>query len=383
VSICHDERRSGTHAVPASQVLITALLVSLAVGVAAVASPHPTARSLARPADGARPVPDGAKAVYLSYYGVADATIRGRVLDLLDRTELNAVVIDVKGDRGFVPYATSVELAVQASARGPVRWNGFDATLERLKAGGIYTIARIVVFKDDVLARYRPSWALLDTRTGRPWVDREGLAWVDPFKEEAWAHTLQLAGAAAAKGFDEIQFYYLRFPSEGALGAIQYSAASTQETRTRAIGRFLAAARQEVGDRARLAIDVFGYTAFNDNDTNVGQRIEDLATLVDVICPMAYPSAYHVGIPGYRNPVAHPYEVVAETVRRIQARSRHGRALVRPWIQDFRDYAFDRRAFGPMEVGAQIRAAHDAGASGWMLWNPRNRYTVEALRPPS
>jgi hypothetical protein len=366
----------------ASRVLIAALLALLAVGVAAVASPGPTARLLARTADSARPAPAVVKAVYLSYYGVADATIRGRVLDLLDGTELNAVVIDVKGDRGFIPYATSVELAVQAGARGPVRWNGFDAALARLKAGGVYTIARIVVFKDDVLARHRPTWALLDTRTGRPWVDREGLAWIDPFKDEAWAYTLQLAVEAAAKGFDEIQFDYLRFPSEGPLGAIRYSAVSTQETRTRAIGRFLAAARQMLGDRARLAIDVFGYTAFNDNDTNVGQRIEDLAPLVDVICPMAYPSAYHVGIPGYRNPVARPYEVVAETVRRIRARSRHGGALVRPWIQDFRDYAFDRRAFGPMEVAAQIRAAHDAGASGWMLWNPRNRYTVEALGPP-
>lgn len=366
-----------------SRGLIAALLASLAVGVAAVASSGPAARSLGRPANGAQPEPAGVKAVYLSYYGVADATIRGRVLGLLDRTELNAVVIDVKGDRGFIPYATSVELAGPAGARGPVRWSDFDATLARLKAGGVYTIARIVVFKDDVLARYRPAWALLDSRTGRPWVDREGLAWIDPFKEEAWTYTLQLAGEAAAKGFDEIQFDYLRFQSEGALGAIRYSAASTQETRTRTIGRFLAAARQALGDRPRLAIDVFGYTAFNDNDTNVGQRVEDLAMLVDVICPMAYPSAYHVGIPGYRNPVAHPYEVVAETVRRIQARSRHSRVLVRPWLQDFRDYAFDRRAFGPLEVGAQMRAAHDAGAAGWMLWNPRNRYTVEALGPPS
>jgi hypothetical protein len=270
---------------------------------------------------------------------------------------------------------------VQAGARGPIRWGGFDATLQQLKARGVYTIARIVVFKDDVLARYRPAWALMDSRTGRPWVDQEGLAWIDPFQEEAWRYTLQLAREAAAKGFDEIQFDYLRFPSDGSIGAIRYSAPSTQATRTRAVGRFLTAARQEIGAHARLAIDVFGYTAFNENDTNVGQRIEDLARLVDVICPMAYPSAYHAGIPGYRNPVAHPYEVVIETVRRARARSRDARAVIRPWIQDFRDYAFDRRPFGPMEVRAQIKAATDGGASGWMLWNPRNRYTAEALRP--
>jgi hypothetical protein len=96
---------------------------------------------------------------------------------------------------------------------------------------------------------------------------------------------------------------------------------------------------------------------------------------------MAYPSAYHLGIPGYRNPVAHPYEVVLETVRRVRQRSAHTRVRVRPWIQDFRDYAFDRRPFGVPELRAQMQAALDAGAQGWMLWNPQNRYTTEALQP--
>ena len=130
---------------------------------------------------------------------------------------------------------------------------------------------------------------------------------------------------------------------------------------------------------AALAIDVFGYTGFNPDDTGVGQRIEELAPLVDVLCPMAYPSAYHVGIPGFRDPVAHPYEVVLETVRRIRGRSAHAPVQVRPWIQDFRDYAFDRRSFGVPELRAQMRGALDGGASGWMLWNPGNRYTAEAL----
>jgi hypothetical protein len=359
--------------------LASLALLALGVLLAAVMPPALVAPAHSAPADRDASVPDSIRAVYLSYYGITNASIRARVLDLLEHTELNGVVIDVKGDRGFIPYATSVDLAAAAGARGPVRWDGFDATLQRLKARGVYTIARIVVFKDDVLARYRPGWALMDSRTGRPWVDREGLAWIDPFKDEAWDYALQLVGEAAAKGFDEIQFDYLRFPSDGALGAIRYSASSTQVTRTRAIGHFLAAARRKVGDRARLAIDVFGYTAFNEDDTNVGQRIEDLAPLVDVLCPMAYPSAYHRGIPGFPNPVAHPYEIVAETVRRTRARSRDTRTSVRPWIQDFRDYAFDRRPFGPLEIRAQMRAAADAGAAGWMLWNPANRYTAGAV----
>ena len=130
-----------------------------------------------------------------------------------------------------------------------------------------------------------------------------------------------------------------------------------------------------------LAIDLFGYAAFNLDDTGIGQRIEELCPLVDVLSPMAYPSAYHLGIPNYRNPVAHPYEVVFETVRRARQRSARTSVQVRPWIQDFRDYAFDRRPFGVSEVRAEMKAALDAGATGWMLWSPRNQYTVEALAP--
>ena len=320
------------------------------------------------------------KGVYLSYYGVGDRTIRGRVLELLDRTELNAVVIDVKGDRGFIPYESRIPLARSAGAMGPVRLPDVDDLLAGLKAKNIYTAARVVVFKDDVLAHYRPEWAVANTTTGALWLDNERLAWIDPFREEAWAYPIAVAQEAALKGFDEIQFDYLRFPSDGRLGSARYSQASTQPSRVQAITLFLRQARAALAPAgAALAVDVFGYTAFNPDDTGVGQRIEDLATLVDVLCPMAYPSAYHVGIPGVPNPVAHPYEIVLETVRRIRGRSAQAPVQVRPWIQDFRDYAFDRRPFGVSEVRAQMRAALDAGATGWMLWNPGNRYTADAL----
>ncbi|HYB71627.1 MAG TPA: putative glycoside hydrolase [Candidatus Bathyarchaeia archaeon] len=320
------------------------------------------------------------KAVYLSYFGVADPGIRGQVLDLLNRTELNAVVIDVKGDRGFIPYESRVPLAVEAGAMGPVRLHDPDGLLAQLRAKGVYTIARVVVFKDHVLARRRPDWAVIDVGTGAPWVDNEGLAWVDPFVEKAWEYSIAVAQEAAEKGFREIQFDYLRFPGDGRLGAARYSKPTTQETRLQAITGFLKRAAEALTSTgASLAVDLFGYTAFNFDDTGVGQRVEELAPLVDCLCPMAYPSAYHRGIPGVPNPVAHPYEVVLETVRRTRERAGPGAAHVRPWIQDFRDYAFDRRPFGVAELRAQMQAAHDAGAAGWMLWNPRNRYTVEAL----
>lgn len=352
----------------------------LAAGLALVGGALPMGRQ-ARGQDSG-PRPRTVKGLYLSYHGVGDRTIRGRVFDLLDRTELNTVVIDVKGDEGYLPYESRVPLAREIGATGRVRVDDFDGLLARLKAKGFYLIARIVVFKDNLLARHRPDWAVTDTGTGALWLDAERLAWLDPFEEEAWPYAIAIASEAARKGFDEIQFDYLRFPTEGHLAAARYGRPNTQASRGRAVAGFLDHARAALRPTgALLAIDVFGYTAFNFDDTGIGQHVETLAPLVDVLCPMAYPSSYHLGIPGYRNPVAHPYEIVFETVRRLRERTAAARVQVRPWIQNFRDYAFDRRPFEAAEVQAQMRAARDAGATGWMLWNPQNRYTVDALDP--
>jgi len=325
--------------------------------------------------------PHAVKAAYLTYYGVGDKGIRERVVELTNRTELNAVVIDVKGDRGFIPYRTGVAAALEAGAQGPVIIKDFDGLLADLKARGIYTIARIVAFKDNVLAHHRRNLAVIDTRTGKPWIDNEKLAWVDPTREEVWSYLIAIAREAAGKGFDEIQFDYVRFPTDGRLSAARYSRPNTQAVRLETIAGFLARARRELGPTGVfLAANVFGYTAFNGNDTDIGQRIEELAPHLDYLSPMVYPSGYHRGIPGFRNPVEHPFEVVRETVRLVRKRSTHATVQVRPWIQDFRDYAFDRRIFGVREIRAQMRGADEAGAVGWMLWNPRNDYTAEALR---
>jgi hypothetical protein len=321
------------------------------------------------------------RAAYLTYFGVADKTIRERVLELVARTELNAVVIDIKGDRGLIPYRTQVPLALEAGAQGPVIIKDFEGFIASLKARGIYTIARIVTFKDNVLAQAKPEWAIIDTRTGKPWIDNEKLAWVDPFREEVWNYNIAIAKEAVAKGFDEVQFDYVRFPTDGKLSAARYSQPNNSQTRLPAIGAFFAKARRELGPLgAFVGADVFGYTAFNENDTDIGQRVEELSVYLDYICPMVYPSGYHRGIPGVRNPVAQPYEIVKESVRLTRKRSATA-VVVRPWLQDFRDYAFDRRIFGVPEIKAQLRGAKDGGAVGYMLWNPKNDYTGAALPP--
>jgi len=324
------------------------------------------------------------KAAYLTYFGFGDRGIRGRVLDMVEHTELNAVVIDVKGDRGWIIYPTRVEQALAIGAQGPGTLRDFDAMMADLKARGIYTIARIVTFKDNMLANARPDLAIVDTRMGKPWVDRENLAWVDPFREEVWNYNIAIAKEAIERGFDEVQFDYVRFPTDGKLQVAQYARPVNKETRLPTIAAFLERARKEIGARgAYMGADIFGYTAFNENDTDIGQRVEELAPHLDYMCPMVYPSGYHLGIPGYRNPVANPYMVVRESVRMIRKRSAHTVARIRPWLQDFKDYAFDKRIFGVAEIRDQIRGADEAGGTGWMLWNPRNDYTRAALREKS
>jgi hypothetical protein len=321
--------------------------------------------------------------VYLTFYGIGDREIRTRTLELLERTELNTLIVDVKGDRGFISYKSDVPLAQAIGATRVTTFRDVDALLPALKAQGIYTIARIVAFKDPVLAAARPEWAILDARTGEPWIDHEGLAWVDPFRPEAWAYIISVAKEAAEKGFDEIQFDYIRFPSDGGIQHALYSRPPDMAERMAAINGFLAeaaAALKPLG--AFVAADVFGYTLWNTDDTGIGQRIEDMARYLDVLSPMVYPSSYHLGIPGYRNPIAYPYEIVYHSLIRARERLRGSPVRIRPWLQDFRDYAFDRRRYTPREVLAEIRGSEEAvGADGWMLWNPRVRYTEAALAP--
>src|SRR5207253_9412288 len=142
-----------------------------------------------------------------------------------------AVVIDVKGDRGWISYPTRVEQALAAGAQGPATLRDFDAMMADLKARGVYTVARIVTFKDNILATARPDLAILDTRTGKPWIDRENLAWVDPFREEVWAYNIAIAREAVRRGFDEVQFDYVRFPTDAKLGAAKYDRRNHRETR--------------------------------------------------------------------------------------------------------------------------------------------------------
>jgi hypothetical protein len=321
--------------------------------------------------------PFAPKAVYLSFYGIGDRGLRESALQLIDSTELNALVIDVKGDRGLISYRSGIPLAAQVGAQVMITVKDIDGLLKSLREKGIYTIARIVVFKDDPLASARPDLAV-KLPSGAIWRDREGLAWVDPFKKDTWDYNIAIAVEAAQRGFDEIQFDYLRFPDAHGL---VFSMANEEENRVRAIANFLEAARRKLTPfNVFLAADLFGYVCWNFDDTGIGQTLDAVAPHLDYLSPMLYPSGFHVGIPGCSDPVAHPYEIVYRSLIRAKERTGLPPVRFRPWLQAFRDYAFDRRPFAGREVTQQIRAAEDFGANGWMLWNPQNEYSADGLR---
>jgi len=317
------------------------------------------------------------KALYLSFYGAGSKTLREAALRLIDTTELNALVIDVKGDKGMIPYKSSVLIASQIGAQKIITVKNIKGLIKTFRDKGIYTIARIVTFKDNLLAEARPDLAI-KTRGGQIWRDRERLAWVDPSKKEVWDYNLNIAVEAAQNGFDEIQFDYVRFPDTKGLS---FSVENTEKYRVNAISGFLTEAKKKLTPyNVFLAADLFGYVTWNFNDTFIGQKLENLVPILDYFSPMLYPSGFKFGIPGYRVPVSHSYEIIYLTLKRGQERTRLQPVRFRPWLQAFKDYAFDRRQFTGKEIKEQIDAAEKFGSHGWMLWNPRNIYTADGLK---
>jgi hypothetical protein len=317
------------------------------------------------------------KALYLTVYGIGSSTLRNAALALIQGGGVNALVVDVKGDRGLVPYPSAVALTQADGARQITTIPDLAALVQTLHAKGIYAIARIVTFKDEPLATWRRDLAVKRT-DGALFKDREGMAWTDPNQPEVRRYNIAMAVEAARAGFDEIQFDYLRFPD--APQRLIFAAPATQAQRLAAISGFLAQARQELQPyNVYLAVDIFGYVCWNLDDTGIGQRLEEIAPQVDYLSPMLYPSGFQFGIPGDRNPITHVYEIVRQSLEKARLRLSISPKRFRPWLQAFRDYAFDRRAFTADAVSEQIRAATDFGADGWMLWNPSNDYNGTGL----
>lgn len=324
--------------------------------------------------------PERIKAIYANLNSIIDPERWDRLIAIADETEINAMVVDIKQDTIY--YDTGVAFfqdldGVVQPAFDPAE---ITATLDE---HDIYSIARVVVFKDPIVAERRPELAVKDEVSGGLWRDMNGTAWVNAFNEELWEANAALAGELAAMGFDEVQYDYIRFPSDGDLTTADFGPDYSEEARRGAIAGAVALGAERVhANGARFAIDLFPIVALQGNDQGIGQTLQDLVPLADSVNLMIYPSHYEEGnVPVDGHPNDFPAETVSHTLDRAEELVPGSRLKMRPWIQDF-DYPLAGYSkYGPAEVRAQIDAAEMSGASGWMLWNAAGTFEVDALEP--
>jgi hypothetical protein len=282
-------------------------------------------------------------------------------MNLIKTTEINALTIDYKDDEGRVSQ-------------------NLKPFIDDLKTKKVYTIARIVAFKDNNAPRKFKQLALKNKLTGEPWQDKKNVTYLNPYNTEAWDYLIAVSKEAIAIGFDEVQFDYVRFPTDGDLKKIEWSVGEpSSKTRSDAISGFLRKARKEVGALGGfLAADVFGDTAFVPGDSGIGQNIEAIAPYLDYICPMVYPSGYNKNYAGVKDPVNQPGEIVEVSVKRYRLRAEavNEDVVIRPWLQYFRDYSPAKKTYGEKEYLAQINGSNKAGGSGWLMWNAASNYST-------
>lgn len=333
----------------------------------------------------AKDAPPAVKGIYVTG-PVAGHTRMEEIIQLVEETELNTVVIDVKNDEGYVTYEMSSETVEALGAR--VKYvKDMPGLVQELHDKGIYVIARVVAFRDPYLAEAKPEWSVHRTN-GTIYYDSSGLAWVNPYKREVWDYLVEVAQCAAEDGFDEIQFDYVRFSTEIKSGEVNYGEDSASVSKTEIITQFTQYAHDKLSPMGvYVSADVFGTIIDNSYDSSiVGQDYAAISSNLDVICPMIYPSHYASGVYNQKYPNSAPYEMIMGAMQAsdtaLSGLTEEERPIVRPWLQDFTaSWIKPYQSYGAEEVRAQIQAVYDSGYSEWILWNASNRYTKDALLP--
>jgi hypothetical protein len=321
--------------------------------------------------------PDTVKALYLNAWAAGSPTKLPRLMDVADSTEINSFVIDVK-EGGEISYESKVPLAKAIGAnRQYIR--DMKGKLEKMRARNIYPIARIVVFKDPVLAKARPDLAVKNA-DGSVWLDNKGTAWVDTYNKAVWDYNIALAREAVELGFSEVQWDYVRFSDapRSYLARAVYPAAAGR-TKADAVREFLLYSKEKLKDlEVPVTADVFGLTVTTTGDMGIGQQWEKMADAVDVILPMVYPSHFIAGNYGLRSPNAAPYRTIKRSMDDAVRRSKPlpNAAIIRPWLQAF---TLGPPKYTPAHVRAQIEAVYDAGLTEWVLWSPGSNYNAAAF----
>lgn len=317
------------------------------------------------------------KGIFSTAYSAGGSRL-DTLIRLIDESGLNAIVIDVKEDKGVITYEMNLPGFGEFATAQPII-RDIGALMARLEEHGIYPIARIVVFKDTLLAEKRPDLSFLNP-DGSVWRNGRGESFVNPYKEEVWQYNVEVAKQAVKAGFKEIQFDYVRFPEGFETRADSLTYYSDERPRTEVVAEFVRYAREQLNPLgARVSVDIFGFAASVPSADGIGQDFNEISRYVDVICPMVYPSHYSTGWFGSEVPDAEPYRTIDGAMKDTREKLKqieNLKPIVRPWIQDFTaTWVPGHIPYGKAEVEAQIRALKDNGIEEFLLWNPSNVYT--------
>ena len=322
--------------------------------------------------------PEAVKGIYMSQCVSGTPSFRDSLVKLIAETELNSVVIDIKYFTGQIafPSENPVLASSVSKACGARDMREFVATLHEQN---IYVIGRITVFQSPFHTKNHPEWAVkTKSDPTKVWHDFKKLSFVDVSARPYWDYIVTLSKEAYNLGFDELNYDYIRYPSDGPMSEV-YSTWGKELTKPEALKAFYQYLSAEVKPTgAVISADLFGMTTTNKDDLNIGQILEDALTYFDYVAPMVYPSHYPPGFLGYKNPAAYPYEIVKyamdEAVKRAVAINQPA-TKIRPWLQDFNLGA----PYTPEMIKKQFQATYDSGLTSWLLWNAGNKYTRGAL----
>ncbi len=329
--------------------------------------------------------PKDIKGIYMTSWVAGIPTMRNKLITFVNDSEINAVVIDIKDYSGYISFKTH-NPEIEKWGTEENRISDVQTLINTLHQNGIYVIGRISVFQDPLFAKKNPHLSV-QTPSGQIWRDRNNLAYIDPSAKPYWDYIVTLAKTSYQLGFDEINFDYIRFPTDGNLSNMVFPLSGqlpqharrypTGNVKTKAtiLASFYSYLHQQLGPIPTSA-DLFGMVLTQEDDLNIGQILEIAAPYFSYICPMIYPSHYPPHFNKFSNPAEHPYEIVNMVLtsgkKRMDKINQPGK--LRPWLQDFKLGA----VYDKPKIKAQIRAANDAGIYSWLMWDPRNIYTKDA-----
>ena len=310
----------------------------------------------------AKEPPKAIRGVYLNPNSFGEKKVT-TAIENARKAGLTAVVLHIKDPFGYVYWQSKNPTAL---AIGAVKGKGaLEKALTRFHEAGLWTIAKVDVFQDTQLSKMKPAMAVLDTTTGKPWLNKNKLGWVNPYDTDVWEYVLALVDEAAALGFDEIQFDYVRFPSDGKLSNISYPKVQEGKEKTVVIGDLLAKAHDSLSKKGvLLSVDLFGMIAWKKDDFGVGQRIEEIAKNVDAMCPMLYPSHFPKRFLGKENGADFPRVIMESSLTKYAARTT---TPVRPWVQAY--------GYKAETINAQLDGIEKAGIKNYLFWNPASDFT--------